>query len=148
MHNAQRGGIISFVVVAVVLAGLLAGGIYFSKQQGREARNNTPAPQIAERDEEVAEERADEPATQPEGGTTREASPQTPAPTAPQQSRSGTTESPGSTTDRVATTGPSDIPSTGPAGTVAATVALAGLTFGLYRHASSRRSLRDAALRK
>lgn len=49
MNNKQTGGIVSFVVVGVVLAGLLAGALYLSKQQGREARTDTPAPQIAER---------------------------------------------------------------------------------------------------
>ena len=48
MKNKQAGGIVSFIIVTVALAGLLAGGLYLSKQQGRTARDNdTSTPQVA-----------------------------------------------------------------------------------------------------
>jgi hypothetical protein len=154
MVNKQRGGIVSFVVVGVVLAGLLAGGLYLSKQQGREARTDVPAPQVAERDTD-----REEPASPTVRDETRPAetsegaqnSGRDTAPATSQPSGTGTTRTDQRTdqrTDHVANTGPSDIPATGPAETMVTVIALVGLTFAAHRHFGSRRSRRAAALRQ
>lgn len=153
MQNNQRGGIASFVIVTVALAGLLVGALYFSKQQGRTARDNAPAPQVTQRDESAQEETADDqPAA--DNGDTSEQSPDTngAAPAgeeAAPTSGDSSTSQPSGGTDRVATTGPSDdIPATGPTETVVSIVAASGLAFAIYKLAGSRRGLRSSALRK
>ena len=151
MVNNQRGGIVSFVVVGVVLAGLLAGALYLSKQQGREARTDTPAPQIAERNTDTQKAPAEKPAEKKENPQTNNETSNGGQSNGSSNDRSTSQtgdQTPGST-DRVANTGPSsDIPSTGPVETVATVIALTGMTFALYRHGSSRRDLRHSALRK
>ena len=148
MVNNQRGGIVSFVVVGVVLAGLLAGALYLSKQQGREARNDTPAPQIAEQNtdkQKAPTEKSDVKSTDQQTSNTTDNSSNS---SSTGNRTSDESQAPRST-DRVANTGPSEnIPSTGPVETVATVTALAGLTFALYRHAASRRGVRFSSLRK
>jgi FtsZ-interacting cell division protein ZipA len=161
MQNKQAGGIVSFIIVLVALAGLLAGGLYLSKQQGRTARDNdTSTPQVATNQNEDERQDQQQGAQNRDNGTEQE----TPAPAAPQQNTqtpptnqqnqrqnqpqtSPSTTSPGA--DRVANTGPSDtLPSTGPSETVAVTLGLFALVFTGYRLAQSRRALRRSALRQ
>lgn len=149
MHNNQRGGIVSFVVVGVVLAGLLVGGLYLSKQQGREARTDVPAPQVAERGtdrEEPASPTVRDETRPAESNEGAGSSGRDTAPATNQPSGTGTART-DQRTDRVANTGPSDIPATGPAETMVTVIALIGLTFAAHRHFGSRRSRRAAALR-
>lgn len=154
MQNKQAGGIVSFIIVLVALAGLLAGGLYLSKQQGRTARDNdTSAPQVANPDtneeetgrpeDEAAGTNEDTPQQNPQDTTeNREEQPQA----APGTSNPGTTAP---RTDRVANTGPStEIPSTGPTETIIVTLALGTLVFTGYRLVDSRRTLRRSALRR
>ena len=157
MKNKQAGGIVSFIIVTVALAGLLAGGLYLSKQQGRTARDNdTSTPQVATNN-------GNEPnnATNQQGKGDSDAKEEqdkpadTPAP-APQQNTQGTgnqnqpapsTSTPGS--DRVANTGPSEqLPSTGPGETAAVSLALGSLVFTGYMALQSRRTVRRSALRQ
>lgn len=158
MKSKQAGGIVSFIIVAVALAGLLAGGLYLSKQQGRTARDNdTTTPQVTttegseqsneEKGTENTEEGAAEQPAQTNTGTAQNQPQATPNTSA---GRGSATPSNGSArTDRVATTGPSEsIPSTGPTETVAVTLGLAALVFTGYRFAQSRRALRASALRQ
>lgn len=157
MKSKQAGGIVSFIIVAVALAGLLAGGLYLSKQQGRTARDNdTSAPKVAtsedkqqatdEKDSEAPKEGSAQQAPQAKPGTAQN------QPQAAQNnagSRGAVTPNSSSTrTDRVANTGPSSVPSTGPTETAAVGLALGALVFTGYRFAQSRRSLRDSALRQ
>ncbi|MEO5499098.1 MAG: hypothetical protein ABIR46_01200 [Candidatus Saccharimonadales bacterium] len=154
MKNNQAGGIVTFLVIALALAGLLAGGLYASKQMGRADRtNDTSTPQVtqnedktqSEDEEDVAQREQDEAApstTTPKADNTPESKPTT----TPPASAPPTAATP---TDRVANTGPSDtLPATGPAETTAAVFVLSGLTFALYRHAQSRRHLRRNALHR
>lgn len=150
MQSKQAGGIVSFIIVAVALAGLLAGGLYLSKQQGRSARNNdTSTPQVSEvkNDQKKTEEsEAQNDATPPvKTAPTTSGAPRSDAPT-PVTTQAGRTSS---TTNRVAATGPSGtLPATGPAETSAAIFIITILAFVGYRHVQSRRDVRRAALRR
>jgi FtsZ-interacting cell division protein ZipA len=151
MNSKQAGGIVSFVVIGLVLAGLLGGGLYFSKQQARQARDSdTTTPQVTVNEKETetesgaagTDEERDVPATTTPQTTPK---PATPAPQAAQPQRQPATD----TTNRVATTGPSDsIPATGPKETAAVISALAVITFAGYRFVDARRGFLRAALRR
>lgn len=155
MNSKQAGGIVTFLVIALALTGLLIGGLYASKQMGRADRtNDTSTPQVTQNedntqseDEEDAAQREEEEAAPATAEPTPETKPTpspTPAPTPSPSPPASTTP-----TDRVATTGPSDtLPATGPAETTAAVFVLSGLTFAVYRHAQSRRQLRRTSLRR
>lgn len=144
MNNSQAGGIVTFVVIGLVLAGLLGGGLYASKQMGRADRtNDSSTPQVAQNEDNTQSE--DEEAAA--GRDSDETAPATTTPK-PETKPAPTTPAPTTPTNRVATTGPSDtLPATGPAETGAAVFVLGGLTFAFYRHAQSRRELRRNALR-
>lgn len=157
MQSKQAGGIVSFIIVAVALAGLLAGGLYLSKQQGRTARDNdTSAPEVSVT--ETKEEPAEEGASDAAGEATQQQAPQanqeatqnSSQPTQNTPSNRGDSAAGAATgrTDRVATTGPSTVPSTGPTETAVVSVGLAALVFTGYRFALSRRALRASALRQ
>lgn len=154
MHSNQRGGIVSFIIIAVALAGLLGGALYFSKQQGREARDATPAPQIGQRDESKDDAAKDEQPTEgaPQSGTAENDQAPNRTETGNQQPQSPaapSTRTPSAGADRVANTGPSqELPATGPAETTAVVLGLGTLTFAGYMLLSSRRGLRHSALRK
>lgn len=144
MYRNQRGGIVSFIVIAVALAGLLGGALYFSKQQGREARNDAPAPKISQREDKAPEtakpeNKADDaPATsQPVPGN------DSPEPRAQEQAPAPTTS-----TSRVANTGPTqELPATGAAEDGIAAVAFGVIAFAGYKLFGARRQRQRAALR-
>lgn len=146
MKSNQAGGIVSFVIVAVALAGLLGGGLYLSKQMGREARtNDTSGPNIAEVKEEAKEaasssdeDKKGAETTKPTVTETKKPEPVTPAAPTPTQPR-----------DRVATTGPSDeLPATGAGETAAVILALSVVSFAGYYWHRSRRDMLRTALRR
>lgn len=153
MKSKQAGGIVSFIIVAVALAGLLAGGLYLSKNQGRTARDNdTSTPQVATPNQEEQKPQ-DQQATPKEGEQAAPATPSTP-PTNNNQNQQATPQQPAPSTsqpqrDRVANTGPSEeLPATGPGETAAVTLAVSILAFTGYRLLQSRRSLRRSALQQ
>jgi hypothetical protein len=146
MINKQAGGIVSFVIVGVMLAGLLGAGLYFGKNMGREARNaaeNTA--QVAGGAKEAVEEKVTEEKNEEKAEVKKEAA-GTPAPQT-QGTSSTRTNTPSANTGAVASTGPSDsVPATGPAETFATVAALSGLTFAGYMYSSARRGVRSSAL--
>lgn len=148
MRNQQAGGVVSFIIIAVALTGLLVGGLYLSKNQGRAARNSdTSTPQVtapAKQEQRTEKEPTKEPAPEAKPAPTpAKPAPQTPA-TSSQRSATGQQTTP---QNRVANTGPSDtLPATGPAQTSATFLALAVLTFASYRFILARRDRRAAAL--
>ena len=158
MKSKQAGGIVSFIIVAVALTGLLAGGLYLSKQQGRTAReSDTSTPQVTtvqgdnkqnteEKGSNATEEETAQPAPQTNSGTAQN-QPQ-PAPSNSGNRGAATPNSTNTRTDRVATTGPSSVPATGPTETAAVGLGLGALVFTGYRFAQSRRALRTSALRQ
>lgn len=158
MKNNQAGGVVSFIIVALVLAGLFAGGLYWSKQQGREARENTQSQPVATSDKQKqSDAKKEDSQSKPDasaGQNNTQGSTQgtannsaTPKPAAPPAQNSRQAGSRG-----VAVTGPSgdggEIPATGPAETVATTFGLAVIAFTLYRLVHSRRSVRQSALNR
>lgn len=152
MSNKQAGGIVSFVVIGLVLAGLLGGGLYLSKQQARQARDtDTTTPQVtAETDTEsgATDKGNDAPAT---NGPQAAPKPAEPTPQTPQSRNTPATRPAPAAggTNRVATTGPSDtIPATGPTETAALVLSLVVLTFASYRFVDARRGFLRSALRR
>ena len=155
MKNKQAGGIVSFIIVAVALAGLLAGGLYLSKHQGRVARDtDTSVPQVTTKksNEQATKEKSEDktkdsaPQQQSSTGTA-----QTQQPAATPSTSGGGTPTSGSSsgrTDRVANTGPSSVPSTGPTETLAVSLALGALVFTGYRFLQSWHAFRNSALRQ
>lgn len=151
MRNKQAGGIVSFIIVAVALAGLLAGGLYLSKQQGRTARDaDTSTPEVTTTEQkgtENTEEEAAKPTPEANAGTAQNQPQSTPNTPPNQRTTPPTSNNP--RTDRVASTGPSEaIPSTGPTETIAVSLGLGTLVFTVYRFTQSRRALRTSALRR
>lgn len=156
MISNQRGGIVSFGIVAVVLVGLLAGGLFLSKNQARVARDtDTTTPQVATP---KTSDKSTKDATKSDNespASTAEPKPATPAaepaPTvapAAQPVLTPTPATPAATT-QVASTGPSaELPATGPADAAIVTLALSALAFTGYRLRESRRGVQRAALRR
>ena len=136
MKDSQRGGIASFVVVALVLTGLLAGGLYLSKHQARVAREKGTTTQVATQNQIQSE------STNPKEGTTdptarNEQTPSTkptpviPTPTTPAPS------APSATT----------VPDTGPTEVAAVTIGLSGLTYAGALFVQTRTRSRRSSLR-
>ena len=175
MSNKQSGGVVSFIIVAIALAGLLASGLYYSKHQARIAReNDTSQPQVqapAEtpvkneqtKPEEKKDENKDKPVataptqqqnnqTQPKAQNSTPSDTTKPKPETKPGSGSSRQEAPKTTPttgpSSLANTGPSELPETGPADALASILALAGLTFVGYRLSQSHRNLRRSALKQ
>ncbi len=171
MSNKQSGGVVSFIIVAIALAGLLASGLYYSKHQARVAREsdtsqpqvNTPAEAPAKNEQKPEDKKEDKPVataptqqqnnqTQPKPQNNTPSDTAKPKPEAKPDSGSSRQEAPKTTPttgpSSLANTGPSELPETGPAGTLASILALAGLTFVGYRLSQSHRNLRRSALKQ
>ena len=129
-NNRQHGGIMVFALVAVVLVGLMLGGLYLSKQQARVARGATPSGGTITFD--------DQPYQSAAGNTKEESS------TNQQQPAASS-----SNTGPVAVTGPSEtIPASGPTETFIVLVAMTITVFALMHFLRSQRVLLQTALRQ
>ena len=145
----QRGGILAFVLVGVVLAVLLGGGIYLSKNHGRQAAlaptADTPPATTSEQKEPDTNQPDTSSASQ---NNTSDA--QNQQQSQPQQNtqNSNNQRSTQPAPNSVASTGPSTIASTGPTDGVVAIVALTALTAGVSTYRRSLTRMRSAALRQ
>jgi cytoskeletal protein RodZ len=156
MKSNQRGGVVSFVIVALALAGLLGGGLYLSKHQARLARDgNTTTPQVTitkpdNKKDDSATKKPEETTVKPATTEPRDSTTQQPAATTPKPTPATTTPAAQTpATNRVANTGPSEpLPETGPSEVVVVTIGLSALAFTGYRLLQSRRSLQRAALKQ
>lgn len=155
MRNQQAGGVVSFIIVAVALTGLLVGGLYLSKSQGRAAReSDSSTPQVAApaKDESKTKEPAKEEKPAPATPSTSQPQTQNQGTASPQSAlrqQTPASQTPSTSQNRVAATGPSDtLPSTGPGEAFATVLALGALTFTASRFVSARRSVRSAALNR
>jgi len=133
-QSNQFGGVAVFIVVGVVLAALLGGGIYLSKQQGRSARlagAPTNGQQTPETENQPQEGSPSPEQTQPPVPNPSE---QNPPQNQPQNPPSGGTQNP---SPALPGTGPTHIAETGPSDML---VPLAGLSLGAAGVVSYRRS--------
>lgn len=148
MKNNQAGGIVGFVVIGLVLVSLLAGGLYVSKTQGRQAReNDTSTPQVAA-PQKPKETTKPAPKQQTPHSTDQKGK-TAPAGNTSQPAQNSTTRPAPQPTNQVATTGPSDdIPSTGPGETAATVLMLSVLSFTTYKFVQSRRDVYRSALKR
>ena len=149
MKNKQSGGVVSFVVIAAVLAGLLAGGLYFSKHQARVARegDRTTPTVVTDTKEGKQDGKKPDVATRndvPAGaGTSDEAKKGETDASTTQRGEAKPPVSP-----RVAVTGPSEqIPETGAADAFAGLAAVVSLVFAGGAALQARRRVARTALR-
>lgn len=152
-QSRESGAVLGFVLVLLVLAGLLAGGLWFIKYRADIAgRVDTVSKQVKDKaadtktktEEKAAETKKDDTqsqtsTTQPSGqsqtqqqGTT---SPSTPAQTAPSTSSASTQSA---NPAAVASTGPSHIASTGPGDVLMNAYLLGSLAIVGYLYRQSR----------
>jgi len=149
----QTGNVIAFIIVGIALAGLLAGGIYISKQQGRVAsRTDTVSVDTSGESSKTGEEKTQEGATPPAQQPAQ--TPQQPAQTTPQPQSAPPVATTGPSGDASSTpqpqvphTGPSSIASTGPADGVLPAITFGLLTIGLLSYLRSSRTYRSTALK-
>ena len=128
-HKQERGGVVSFIIITLALAGLLAGGLYLSKHQARSARtDNVPAVTVTEPTNSSEEKGETNSATQQKS-----------------DAKDTSSNSTGHTSS-VATTGPSTVAASGPSDVFVTGAGLMVLTGSLYAFSSSRRSLIRSAL--
>lgn len=150
----QSGGIIAFIVVGVVLAALLGGAIYASKQQGRVASKTDT---VATNDQKTDDTSTETPqndtskdddkneSTSGSGNSNPAPAPAQPAPTTPQPTTPAPGSGPGSS---VPTTGPSHIATTGPEDAVVPGLGLALLAAGIVSYRRSHVAVRVQALKQ
>lgn len=151
MQNAsdrQFGGVIVFIIVGLVLAGLLGGAIYASKQQGRIASQTGT---VATNDQKTGDASTDTPQNDTANNTTNEdksSSTSTDAPSPQSTPDSQTTTTPGrGAGEPVPATGPTHIASTGPEDVIAPGLGLTMLAAGFVSYRRSQATLRTAALK-
>lgn len=133
-HAQERGGVVSFIIITLALAGLLAGGLYLSKHQARVARDTGSSTATVSEPETSGETGTAESGNETSAGSdTSSSTSQTPA--------AGTGH-----TSSVATTGPSTVAASGPTDVLVTTIGLMVLTATVYTFVASRRSLVRSAL--
>ena len=150
----QSGGIVVFIVVGLVLASLLGGAIYLSKQQGRVAsRSDTVATNDQKTDDASTETPQNDTSKDDDknesasgSGNSSPAPAPTPAP-APSQPTTPVTGGNGSSST-MPTTGPSHIATTGPEDAIIPGIALALLAAGLISYRRSLVAVRAQALKQ
>lgn len=153
----EQGGVVSFVVVATVLALLLAAGIWFAKQQVKSAQESgATTTQVAKSDstsnsQATQPEESTQPATQSTNNDTSTAESQSPTATTPSVANSNeqATSSTATTTPNVASSGPSqpDLPSTGLGDVILTVLSVGALGVGFYVYIGSHKRLRTSALK-
>lgn len=151
MQNAsdrQFGGVIVFIIVGLVLAGLLGGAIYASKQQGRIASQTGT---VATNDQKTGNTSTEAPQNDTANNTTNEdkgSSTTTDSPSSQSTSGSQTTTPGGGAGEPVPATGPTHIASTGPEDAIVPGLGLAMLAAGFVSYHRSHRAIRTRALRQ
>ena len=154
----EQGGVVSFVIVATVLALLLVGAILWAKQQGKvntpvvkqpvtQVAQSSPTTTTSNSEQQTNTSTSQE--TTPASSSTSATSSTTNQQSTPSSAASTATNTQ-VTSNKVASTGPSvdQLPSTGPAELFMTTVALSAVSATVYVLARSRRQLRSSALSK
>lgn len=137
-QSSERGNILPYVIIGIVLLGLLAGSLYLARYQARQARDNdttTPVTLNPTTSEDGSRDKSDsqpQPAT--DESSDRSANQEDRVPADPEPTRDSSSDSTATDTstdsaartgeddDRVPSTGPDNIAATGPAETMAAVV--------------------------
>lgn len=151
-RDNQRGGIVVFAVVGVLLVGLLAGVLYVSKQRSEVAKQNAPKPIAIDTEKEATTTNKDK-----QQSETKPSQSQQNTPATPPQSSSGNTSStsttrantPNSTAApaNVAQSGPSAmVPATGPSDVAIPAIVTSVVTFVAVVFYRSSLQLRRSAL--
>jgi len=147
-RDNQRGGIVVFAVVGVLLAGLLVGALYLGKHQADIAKENAPAPVAIDTEKEAtkagkgtADTKKNQAENKPAASPAKPSSPsQTPATSSTQTSTPSTAA--------VANTGPSNVASTGPEDTFLGIVVVTAMSFAGLAFIQSNTRLRRSALNR
>ena len=148
----EQGGVVSFVIVAVVLAALLGTGIWWAKRS-QTVVSNTQETVTAPGVSDTTNNDSEAPQTDENSGTSSGSTEESQnSSTTPSTGPSGSGSSSGassSTTDSVASTGPSaaEIPSTGPSDVLAVGFAVSAAGAGSYYFLQSRSRVRSSALK-
>lgn len=149
----QGGSIISFIIVTIVIAALLVGGVALLRHRGEVARQaqvaDSPQEQAEETPKDEAAERADADKTQSVAAST-----DTSNSTAAEESETATSGA--SDTDTASTAGrdtaeaqgtPDVLPETGPAETAAAFIGIGAVTYAAAQYVRSRRAYQATTVR-
>lgn len=148
-RDNQRGGIVVFAVVGVLLAGLLAGALYVGKQQTGIAKKDTPAPIAIDTEKEATEAaKGTEKTPKQEAESNPAQNPVKPAPQAQAPAKPAPTgaASTGPSVTSVANSGPSVVASTGPADMAFGIVIVTAISFAALAFIQSGLRLRRSAL--
>ncbi len=148
-QNTERGGIVVFAVVGILLVGLLAGGLYLGKRDARMARDTTPIVAIDTEkqatEKELAVKKQEEkkdtaaPTVTATPRTTPTAKPTTPTP-------SSSTPAPATPVTPAPASRATTLPSAGPSDTMFGIVMAVSLTFAGLAFVQSASRLRRSAL--
>jgi len=147
-RDNQRGGIVVFAVVGVLLVGLLAGALYLGKHQADIAKENTPAPVAIDTEKEATEAGKGATDTKKDQAENKPA-PSPAKPSAPSQApatSSTQTSTPSPAT--VPNSGPSQVASTGPVDTLLSVGVVTAVSFVGLAFVQSNARLRRSALNR
>lgn len=140
MVNKEQGGIVGFAVVALVLAGLLLGGLFLSKHEARIAHDtNTSQPQV------TVNKPVESPSASDTSDTPEKSSPQQPATTPKTANPQSPSAAPTPAKPVPAQGQNSPVPATGPTETLAGMLMFGGLTYATVRYLQSRSLLRASS---
>jgi flagellum-specific peptidoglycan hydrolase FlgJ len=152
-RNNERGGIVVFAVVGVLLVGFLAGALYLGKQGGETAKQNKPAPIAIDTEKEATKDAESSTRTPKEEAESKPATP-APAPEKPepqQQTPAPATPSTSTAPSRVATvpnSGPSQVAATGPSDSLLSAAVVVAVSFVSLVFIQSTTRLRRSALNR
>lgn len=125
-HSTSHGGVRNFVIIGVLLALFLVGGVYVARERGEVSSREGQDPLV---------------------GTTTQQSPSSDTQTTPQTTSTPQTSPSSGTNNPAPASTPQQIVATGPAEDVAlSTIVLAGLAFSTISYYRSRHSVRSSAL--
>lgn len=132
MRSNQRGSVVGFVIVGIVLASSVAGGVYFVNQRDKQALNQPTAA-------------AQQPAASPQPSKTSSDSDKSSEESTSRQSTNGATSGRGQTSTPTTGVDANHLPSTGPADQALQLIALGVLAGALTAFIRSQRRKSHAA---
>jgi len=141
VRTSQGGSILSFIIVAVVLAGLLVGGAYVIHRQASPSSESQPAPAPvavpSEPDPSSSSDTSSDASTKPveqSNEPNSDTSQQPASPSEPSDDETAMSDQSGSDTS-------ASLPHTGPRASVISAVVVAVITYATVAYGQSRRSI-------